>query len=217
MSYPWQGTGSGLLQLPIPPKADSFPLKCSLSQNHLDLLQTYEIPIRMERCKLLLLLMPGRLNQREKAKGMPQLWPGITAQSFFFWETIFYKRPLCSWAKSSINVYYMFTAQYQGSCWYCLPSKRQKRNSSRKGSAQPVKVHEIFFPGLSGSYQAEYRRVIWFKLLGRYLVRYRFAPIRKLSWCPWWTFLECLPCARHCIQLMNLPIRRMFLRNPCKQ
>lgn len=52
----------------------------------------------------------------------------------------------------------MFTAQYQGSCWYCLPSKRQKRNSSRKGSAQLVKVHKLFFPGLRGSYQAEYSR-----------------------------------------------------------
>lgn len=38
----------------------------------------------------------------------------------------------------------MLTAQYQGSCWHCFPSKRQKRNSSRKGSAQLVKVHKVF-------------------------------------------------------------------------
>lgn len=35
-------------------------------------------------------------------------------------------------------------AQYQGSCWYCFTSKRQKRNSSRKGRAQLTKVCKIF-------------------------------------------------------------------------
>lgn len=55
---------------------------------------------------------------------------------------------------------------------------------------------------------------IWFKLLGLYLVRYRFAPMRKLSWCPWWTFLECLLCACHYILLMNLPMRKDVSEKP---
>lgn len=35
-------------------------------------------------------------------------------------------------------------AQYQGKCWYCFTSKRQKRNSSRKLRTQLAKVHKIF-------------------------------------------------------------------------
>lgn len=48
------------------------------------------------------------------------------------------------------------------------------------------------------------RRLFDFNYLA--CIRYRFAPIRrKLSWYPWWIFLECLLCACHYIQLMSLP------------
>lgn len=41
-----------------------------------------------------------------------------------------------------------------------------------------------------------------------------FAPIRKkLSWCPW-TFLECLLCACHYIQLISLPMRKDVSEKP---
>lgn len=147
MSYPWQGTGSGLLQLPIPPKADSFPLKCSLSQNHLDLLQTYEIPIRKNGHAISYSYSScledwTREKRRRECHSSDQELQHRAASSG---RPYFTKDTSAAWQNQVlIYINYMLTAQYQGSCWHCFPSKRQKRNSSRKGSAQLVKVHKVF-------------------------------------------------------------------------
>jgi hypothetical protein len=60
-----------------------------------------------------------------------------------------------------------------------------------------------------GSHNKPEWRVIWLKLLGLYLVRYKYAPTKKqLSWYLCWTFLEHLLYACHYIQLLSLPMRK---------
>lgn len=147
---------------------------------------------------------------------MPQLSPNLEHRAAFSGRLHFTKDTSAS-QENQVLIHYILMAQCQGRCWYCFPSKRQKRNSSRKVGAQLAKVYKIF----SFQDSVEVTRLgsgglFDLKLLGVHLVRHRFAPIRrKLSWCPWWISLECLLYARHYIQLMRLPMR-MFLRNPCK-
>ena len=88
--------------------------------------------------------MPGRETEPEgKGKGNATALVKLEHDASFSGRPYFTKDTSAA-KQNQVLMCYICMAQYQGSYWYCFPSERQKRNSSREAGAQLAKVHKIF-------------------------------------------------------------------------
>lgn len=64
-----------------------------------------------------------------------------------------------------------------------LPYQQDAEEEQQQKAQDPARqgAQDFLFPELSGSYQARQWGVFVFKLLGMFLVRQRFAPLRRSS------------------------------------